>query len=98
MKLSLIYCYCVFNLELRFYCLAPHFVQNLESVLSLLPHSIQNFDSGFVVEYSIFLENDDSVLLNISVIAPMGLKVSSISRKRYEKLIGLDVSSDWLCS
>jgi hypothetical protein len=87
MKLSLIYCYCVFNIELRFYCLAPHFVQNLESVLSLLPHSIQNFDSGFE-EYSIFLENDDSVLLNISVTAPVGLKVSSISGKRSEKLIG----------
>ena len=62
-------------------------MQNLESVRSLLPHSIQNFDSGFV-EYSIFLENDDSVLLNISVIAPVGLKVSSTSGKRSEKLIG----------
>jgi hypothetical protein len=81
----------------RDYCFVPQFVQNLESTLSLLPDSIQYFDSGFV-EYSIFLENDDSVLLNISVIAPMGLKVSSISRKRYKKLIGLDVSSDWLCS
>ena len=67
----------------RDYCLVPHFVQNLESTLSLLPDSIQYFDSGFP-EYSIFLENDDSVLLNISVIAPMGLKVSSISRKRSE--------------
>ena len=72
-------------------------MHNLESTLSLLPHSIQNFDSGFV-EYSIFLENDDTVLLNISVIAPVGLKVLSISGKRSEKLIDLDVSSDWLCS
>lgn len=72
-------------------------MQNLESTPSLLPHSIQNFNSKFVGK-SKFLEVDDSVLLNISVIAPVGLKVLSISGKRSEKLIGLDVSSDWLCS
>lgn len=34
---------CIINMD--HYCFEPHFIQNLELYLSLIPHSIQNFSS-----------------------------------------------------
>src|ERR1051326_5051196 len=68
-------------------CLVPQFLQNLEFILSLEPQAKQNLvsDSDVLLTESFFggvtslLEREDGIPLYISVTAPEGLKVSSIS-------------------
>src|SRR5690349_21887264 len=68
-------------------CLVPQFLQNLEFILSLEPQAKQNLvsDSDVLLTESFFggvtslLEGEDGIPLYISVTAPEGLKVSSVS-------------------
>src|SRR6476469_350739 len=68
-------------------CLVPQFLQNLEFILSLEPQAKQNLvsDSDVLLAESFFggvtslLESEDGIPRYISVTAPEGLKVSSVS-------------------
>src|SRR6476469_3522100 len=81
-----------------YFCFVPHLVQNLESILILDPHSIQYLVSidrvsllgGVTSARSVSSVRGD-IPLYISVTAPLGLNVSSMSGVKSETILAPSV-------